>query len=155
MLPRSSVDREPGLIGLLLSLCEDYPVATWVLRQFPANAVRQFQLAFCLWIALALIRNLRAHTKFLTWFDGSGLQLARKRGLGAGQARNERLVKPRFVTASASNTAQASRLADPDLSNRQALRSRAPCHNEFEHSNAHRARLDRPALAGLRLARPT
>ena len=98
MLPRSSVDREPGLIGLLLPLCEDYPVATWVLRQFPANAVRQFQLAFCLWIALALIRNLRAHTKFLTWFDGSGLQLARKRGLGAHPSKLYGLFSPPTLT---------------------------------------------------------
>ena len=66
-----------GLLDLLQPYVADSPVFSWILNQFPANPVRQFQQLYCLILALCLMRNLRAHVKFVAWFDGSGLELAR------------------------------------------------------------------------------
>ena len=89
---------EEGLLPLLFDAFRDSPNATWVLTQFPANPVRQFQQLYCMWIALMLARNLRAHVKFLTWFDGSGLELSRKRGLGAHPSKIYGLFSPPTLT---------------------------------------------------------
>ena len=36
------------------------------------NPVRQFQLLYCLWLAVALMVTLGRQVRFLEWFDGSG-----------------------------------------------------------------------------------
>ena len=76
-----------------------YGLETMGWKQFPANPVRQFQIAYCLWLAISLMYTLRAHTRFLAWFDGSGLQLARKRGLGAHPSKLYGLFSPPTLTA--------------------------------------------------------
>jgi hypothetical protein len=83
-----------GLLDLLQPYVADSPVFSWILNQFPANPVRQFQQLYCLILALCLMRNLRAHVKFVAWFDGSGLELARKRGLGAHPSKLYGLFTP-------------------------------------------------------------
>jgi hypothetical protein len=74
------------------------PHVAWLLQQLPSNCVRQFQIVYCMWIALAILRNLRSHTAFLTWFDGSGLKLSRKRGLGAHPSKLYGLFSPPTLT---------------------------------------------------------
>ena len=83
-----------GLLDLLKPYAADSPTLTWILAQFPANPVRQFQQLYCAWLAVQLARNLPAHVRFLSWFDSSGLQLARKRGLGAHPSKLYGLITP-------------------------------------------------------------
>jgi len=68
--------------------------ASWVMEQFPGNPVRLFQQLYCLTLAVQVARCLGAHVRFLTWFDSSGLQLARKRGLGAHPSKLYGLFSP-------------------------------------------------------------
>lgn len=76
-----------------------WPWASYILAQFPQNPTRQFQQLFCLWLAVQLARNLSAHARFLTWFDTSGLELSRKRGLGAHPSKLYGLVSPPRLSA--------------------------------------------------------
>ena len=73
---------------------------SWALAQFPANPVRQFQQLFCLTVALAIGITIRPHHRFMQWFsDSSGLDLARKRGLGAHPSKLYGLVSPPVLSA--------------------------------------------------------
>ena len=66
---------------------------------WPTNPVRQFQLIFCLWIAVGMMRNMNKHVRFYKWFAGCGLTLASKRGLGAHPSKIFRLFTPPVLTA--------------------------------------------------------
>ena len=83
-----------GLLDYIQPHFETWPWASYILDQFPQNPTRQFQQLFCLSIAFVVARNLRAHSRFLTWFDNSGLDLSRKRGLGAHPSKLYGLISP-------------------------------------------------------------
>jgi hypothetical protein len=87
------------LLQQLQERCQGWPLASWVLLQFQSNPVRQFQQLYCLWLAVALAVNHRAHVSFLAWFDGSGLELSRKRGLGAHPSKIYGVFWPPTLTA--------------------------------------------------------
>ena len=66
--------------------------------QIPTNPVRQFQLLYCLWLSLAMLRNGRQHYRFYRWFYSSDLGLATKRGLGAHPSRIYGIFTPPILS---------------------------------------------------------
>ena len=64
----------------------------------PTNPVRQFQLLYCLWLSLAMLRNGRQHYRFYRWFYSSDLGLATKRGLGAHPSRIYGIFTPPILS---------------------------------------------------------
>ena len=92
-------DVADGLLDLIAPYFAGWPVASWILTQFPQNPTRQFQQLYCMWLAVQLMLNLRAHVRFLAWFDASGLELARKRGLGAHPSKLYGLITPPRLSA--------------------------------------------------------
>ena len=66
--------------------------------QMPSNPVRQFQLLYCLWLSLAMLRNGRQHYRFYRWFYSSDLGLATKRGLGAHPSRIYGIFTPPILS---------------------------------------------------------
>ena len=69
-----------------------------MLSQMPSNPVRQFQLLYCLWLSLAMLRNGRQHYRFYRWFYSSDLGLATKRGLGAHPSRIYGIFTPPILS---------------------------------------------------------
>ena len=69
-----------------------------MLSQMPTNPVRQFQLLYCLWLSLAMLRNGRQHYRFYRWFYSSDLGLATKRGLGAHPSRIYGIFTPPILS---------------------------------------------------------
>ena len=67
-----------GAIGRLAASAagEDAPLTqeaiAWMSRIDIENPVRQFQLLYCLWLAVALSSTLGRQVRFLDWFDNSG-----------------------------------------------------------------------------------
>ena len=66
--------------------------------QMPSNPVRQFQLLYCLWLSLAMLRNGRQHYRFYRWFYSSDLGPATKRGLGAHPSRIYGIFTPPILS---------------------------------------------------------
>ena len=62
---------EPGGFRLLPPIEGELSLRALV-GALPTNPVRQFQLLYCLWIAVSMLRFMPAHLRFYRWFYSSG-----------------------------------------------------------------------------------